>query len=135
MLGNLANGHATEKPQFNDSCCAFISFRQTLQSLVQRERVDRAPAGWRFHLFEVDTFGYDVGVFALGALGVTFLAFSNLLVGGVLTLSAPILAFVLKDRVDSTIREKATEQGLTAIERAPAFEAGRPVLQVAPMRL
>lgn len=67
---------------------------------------------------DVDTFGYDVGVFALGALGVTFLAFSNILVGGVLTLSAPILAFVLKDRVDATIREKATEQGLEAIAKA-----------------
>lgn len=67
---------------------------------------------------EVDTFGYDVGVFALGALGVSFLAFSNLLVGGVLTLSAPILAFVLKDRVETTIRDRALEQGLAAISKA-----------------
>jgi len=67
---------------------------------------------------EVDTFGYDVGVFALGALGVTFLAFSNLLVGGLLTLSAPILAFVMKDRVEDTIREKAREQGLEAVQKA-----------------
>lgn len=69
---------------------------------------------------EVDTFGYDVGVFALGALGVSFLAFSNLLVGGVLTLSAPILAFVLKGRVDDTIRQRAAEQGLAAIEKGTA---------------
>lgn len=69
---------------------------------------------------EVDTFGYDVGVFALGALGVTFLAFSNALVGGLLTLSAPILAFAMKDRVDDTIRARALEQGKDAIERAGA---------------
>ncbi len=69
---------------------------------------------------EVDTFGYDVGVYALGALGVGFLAFSNLLVGGILTLSAPILAFVLKDRVDNVVREKGTEQGLAAIGNAGA---------------
>lgn len=67
---------------------------------------------------EVDTFGYDVGVFALGALGVTFLAFSNMLVGGLLTLSAPVLAFVLKERVESVIRDKAAEQGLLAIANA-----------------
>jgi ribosome biogenesis GTPase A len=67
---------------------------------------------------EVDTFGYDVGVFALGALGVGFLAFSNILVGGLLTLAAPVLAFVLKDRVDDAIRTRATEQGVDAISRA-----------------
>jgi ribosome biogenesis GTPase A len=69
---------------------------------------------------DVDTFGYDVGVFALGALGVGFIAFSNLLVGGVLTLAAPILAFVLKDRVDDAVRAKAQAQGLDAITRASA---------------
>lgn len=67
---------------------------------------------------EVDTFGYDVGVFALGALGVTFLAFSNMLVGGMLTLAAPVLAFALKGRVESVIRDKAIEQGLEAISNA-----------------
>lgn len=67
---------------------------------------------------EVNTFGYDVGVFAVGALGVTFLAFSNMLVGGLLTLSAPVLAFALKGRVEGVIRDKAAEQGLAAIDRA-----------------
>ncbi len=67
---------------------------------------------------EVNTFGYDVGVFALGALGVTFLAFSNMLVGGLLTLSAPVLAFALKGRVEGVIRDKAAEQGLAAIASA-----------------
>jgi hypothetical protein len=39
-------------------------------------------------------------------------------VGGVLTLAAPILAFVLKDRVDDATRERATQQGVDAISRA-----------------
>jgi GTP-binding protein EngB required for normal cell division len=67
---------------------------------------------------EVDTFGLDVGVFALGALGLGFLAFSNLLVGGLLTLAAPVLAFVLRDRVDDAIRTRAIEQGVEAVNRA-----------------
>ena len=68
---------------------------------------------------DVDTFGYDVGVFALGAIGVT-VAFSNLVVGGLLTLAAPVLAFALKGRVESVIRERAAEQGLAAIANAAA---------------
>jgi hypothetical protein len=66
---------------------------------------------------DVDTFGYDIGVFALGAVGVT-IAFSNLVVGGLLTLAAPVLAFALKGKVESVIRERATEQGLAAIATA-----------------
>lgn len=66
---------------------------------------------------DVDTFGYDIGVFALGAIGVT-VAFSNLVVGGLLTLAAPVLAFALKGKVESVIRERATEQGLSAISNA-----------------
>ena len=68
---------------------------------------------------DVDTFGYDVGVFALGAIGVT-IAFSNLVVGGLLTLAAPVLAFALKGKVESVIRERAAEQGLAAIASAAA---------------
>ena len=68
---------------------------------------------------DVDTFGYDVGVFALGAIGVT-VAFSNLVVGGLLTLAAPVLAFALKGKVESVIRERAAEQGLAAIANASA---------------
>ncbi|MFT6399401.1 MAG: GTPase Era involved in 16S rRNA processing [Bradymonadia bacterium] len=66
---------------------------------------------------DVDTFGYDIGVFALGAIGVT-VAFSNLVVGGLLTLAAPVLAFALKGKVESVIRERATEQGLSAVSNA-----------------
>ena len=41
----------------------------------------------------VDTLKYDASVFALGALGTTVFLFVDGLVGGVLTLAAPLLAF------------------------------------------
>ena len=90
---------------------------QNLREMMQEVEDDLGVPSRDINL-EVDTFGYDVGVFALGTLGVTFLAFSNLLVGGLLTLSAPILAFVMKDRVEDTVREKARDQGLAAVEKA-----------------
>lgn len=68
--------------------------------------------------FDVDTFGYDVGVFALGALGVSVMAFSNLLIGGALAIAAPVLAFALKGRIDNQVREQASEQGVAAIRKA-----------------
>lgn len=66
---------------------------------------------------EVDTIAYDVGVFALGALGVGML-FANVLVGGLMTLAAPLLAFFLKDKVDSKIKERAREEGVKAVRQA-----------------
>ncbi len=81
------------------------------------EVLDELGARSRDLDLDVDTFGYDIGVFALGAIGVT-VAFSNLVVGGLLTLAAPVLAFALKGKVESVIRERATEQGLSAISNA-----------------
>ncbi len=66
---------------------------------------------------EVDTMAYDVSVFALGALGIAAM-FANAIVGGLLTLAAPVLAFFLRDRVDAKIKERAREEGDKAIERA-----------------
>jgi hypothetical protein len=65
----------------------------------------------------VDTMAYDVGVYALGAFGVSVFLFANALVGGMLTLAAPVLAFVLRDRVDEKIKERAREEGLAAIRK------------------
>jgi GTPase Era involved in 16S rRNA processing len=56
---------------------------------------------------KVDTLAYDVSVFALGAFGVSVLVLSNVLVGGLLTLAAPVLALVFKDRVDREVKKKA----------------------------
>ncbi len=64
---------------------------------------------------EVDTIAYDVGVFALGAFGVSIFFLANALVGGLLTLAAPVLAFFLKDKVDTKIKERAREEGVRAV--------------------
>ncbi len=67
---------------------------------------------------EVDTVAYDVGVFALGAFGLSMLLFANVLVGSLLTIAAPVLAFFLKEKVDVRVKERAREEGVKAIETA-----------------
>jgi len=67
---------------------------------------------------EVDTFKYDVGVYAVGALGTTMLFFVNALAGGLLTLAAPILAIILKSKVAGDIREQAKERVPGVVLRA-----------------
>jgi GTP-binding protein EngB required for normal cell division len=67
---------------------------------------------------EVDSFKYDVGVYAIGALGTTVFLFINTLAGGLLTLAAPILAIVLKSKVAGDIRQQAKERVPAAVLRA-----------------
>jgi hypothetical protein len=59
----------------------------------------------------VDTRAYDVGVFAVGALGVTLMVFSNVIVGGAMALAAPALAYFAKGRTERQIKERALEDG------------------------
>lgn len=66
----------------------------------------------------VDSFKYDVGIYAVGALGTTVMLFVNALAGGLLTLAAPILAIVLKSKVSGDIREQAKEKVPAAILNA-----------------
>lgn len=73
---------------------------------------------------EVDSFKYDVGVYAMGALGTTLFLFVNTLAGGLLTLAAPILAIVLKSKVAGDIRQQAKERVPAAVRTAS--EAMRP---------
>jgi len=68
----------------------------------------------------VNTFAYDVGVFALGAFGLTIMALSNVLVGGALTLAAPILAYVFRGRADKEVRRRAIEEAPQAVREAAA---------------
>jgi hypothetical protein len=77
------------------------------------------PAEARIDL-EVDTLKYDVGVFALGALGTGIFLFVNTLVGGLLTLAAPIIAVVLKERVAGEIKAQAKRNAPEVIEKAAA---------------
>ena len=67
---------------------------------------------------DVDTFKYDVGVYAVGALGTTVFLFVNSLVGGLLTLAAPILAIVFQSRIAAEIKEDAKKKAPEAITKA-----------------
>jgi len=67
---------------------------------------------------DVDTFKYDIGVYAMGALGTTVFLFVNTLVGGLLTLAAPILAIVVRSKIAGDIREQAKEKVPDAVQRA-----------------
>jgi small GTP-binding protein len=66
---------------------------------------------------EVNTLPYDVGVFALMGLG-TAVMFMNILVGGLLTIAAPILAMVMRGRLSERVREQAKEESKRAIREA-----------------
>lgn len=68
---------------------------------------------------EVDTFGYDVGVFALFTIGLGVML-SNALLGGLLTLAAPVLAVYVKDKVEIETRKKAKELAPAALREAAA---------------
>ena len=75
------------------------------------------PAETRVEL-EVDTLKYDLGVFAVGALGTGIFLFVNSLVGGLLTIAAPILAFVVKDRAAGQVKVQARERAPEVIQKA-----------------
>ena len=66
---------------------------------------------------DVDSFKYDVGVYALGAIGGVMI-FVNVLAGGLLTLAAPILAIVLKSKIAGDIRAQAKDKVPGAIFHA-----------------
>ncbi|AKT37365.1 dynamin family protein [Chondromyces crocatus] len=66
---------------------------------------------------EVDTFRYDVGVFALLTIGVGVM-FTNALLGGLLTLAAPVLAIYVRDKVEAETRKKAKELAPEALKEA-----------------
>ncbi|HUH05062.1 MAG TPA: dynamin family protein [Kofleriaceae bacterium] len=73
---------------------------------------------------DVDSFKYDVGIYAVGALGTTVFLFVNTLAGGLLTLAAPVLAIVLKSKISGDIKVQAKERAPAAVTRAA--EAMRP---------
>jgi small GTP-binding protein len=77
------------------------------------------PADARIDL-EVDSLKYDVGVFALGALGTGIFLFVNTLVGGLLTLAAPIIAVLVRERVSGAVKNQAKEAMPELIDKAAA---------------
>jgi small GTP-binding protein len=92
---------------------------QDVEAAMQTLARELGPAETRVEL-EVDTLKYDVGVFALGALGTGVFLFVNTLVGGLLTLAAPILALLLKDRVSGEIKAQAKKGIEEVVDRAAA---------------
>lgn len=66
---------------------------------------------------EVDTFGYDVGVFALFTIGLGVM-FTNALLGGLLALAAPVLAVYVKDKVEVETKKRAKELAPGALREA-----------------
>jgi hypothetical protein len=91
---------------------------QAMQTLSR----ELGPADARIDI-DVDTLKYDVGVFALGALGTGIFLFVNTLVGGLLTLAAPILAVVLKERVAGAVKAQARQAVPEVIDKAAATVA------------
>jgi ribosome biogenesis GTPase A len=84
------------------------------------------PAEARVEL-DIDTMKYDVGVFALGALGTGVFLFVNTLVGGLLTLAAPIVAMLLRGRISGEIKAQAKRELAEMIDKTasavgPKFE-------------
>jgi hypothetical protein len=69
---------------------------------------------------KVDTLKYDMGVFALGAVGLGVMVTFNLIVGGVLTLGAPVLAMFFKERIDAEVKRKAEESAPAAVRAVSA---------------
>ena len=68
----------------------------------------------------VDTLYYDVGVFALGAFGMGVMLLSNVLVGGMLTMAAPLLAMAFREKVSRDVRKRALETAPAAVAGAEA---------------
>jgi ribosome biogenesis GTPase A len=67
----------------------------------------------------VDTFGYDVGVVALATIGLGVM-FTNALLGGLLTLAAPVLAVYVRGKVEVETRKRAKEFAPQALRDAAA---------------
>jgi predicted GTPase len=69
---------------------------------------------------EINTLTYDIGVYTLGVAGVSAALLGSVMIGGLFLLAAPLLALVIKDRVEERTRQMAREQGVAAIEQAGA---------------
>ncbi len=75
-------------------------------------------------VIEVDTFMYDMGVFAVLSLGLG-VVFANVLLGGVLLAAAPALALFTRERADAEIRKRAREIAPTVLSDTAAKVAPR----------
>jgi GTP-binding protein EngB required for normal cell division len=93
---------------------------ENIREVIDVVSTELGPADAKVDI-KVDTLKYDASIFALGALGTTVFLFVDGLVGGVLTLAAPLLAFVLRGRVAAEVKIEAKAQGPVAIDRVAAL--------------
>ena len=100
-----------------------ISITNENVAAVAAAMADRLGPGETTVDITVDSFKYDVGIYAVGALGTTVMLFVNALAGGLLTLAAPILAIVLKSKIAGDIRVQAKEKvGAAVLSAADAMK-------------
>ncbi len=93
---------------------------ENIREVLDSVATDLGPADTKVEI-KVDTLRYDASIFALGALGTTVFLFVDGLVGGVLTLAAPLLAFVLRGKVAAQVKVEAKAQGPLAVDRVAAL--------------
>jgi GTP-binding protein EngB required for normal cell division len=93
---------------------------ENIREVLESVATDLGPADTRVEI-KVDTLKYDASIFALGALGTTVFLFVDGLVGGVLTLAAPILAFVLRGKLAAEVKNEAKAQAPLAVDRVAAL--------------
>ena len=67
---------------------------------------------------QIDTFKYDAGVAAVLMVGLGTMMFVNFMVGGLLALAAPVLAIVVRDRVDAEYKKQAKDKAPEVVREA-----------------
>ena len=93
---------------------------ENVREVLDTVTTELGPADTKVEI-KVDTLRYDASIFALGALGTTVFLFVDGLAGGVLTLAAPILAFVLRGKVAAEVKIEAKAQAPLAVDRVAAL--------------
>ena len=93
---------------------------ENVREVTEAVSADLGPTETKVDLV-IDTLKYDASVFALGALGTTVFLFVNGLVGGVLTLAAPLLAIVFRGKIAKEIKDEAKERAPVAVDRVAAL--------------
>ena len=93
---------------------------ENVREVLDTVTTELGPADTKVDI-KVDTLKYDASIFALGALGTTVFLFVDGLAGGVLTLAAPILAFVLRGKVAAEVKVEAKAHAPLAVDRVAAL--------------
>lgn len=93
---------------------------ENVREVTQAVSAELGPTETKVDL-AIDTLKYDASVFALGALGTTVFLFVNGMIGGLLTLAAPLLAMVFRGKVANEIKAEAKERAPATIDRVAAL--------------